>query len=138
MRLNEVEDIVEHVDSETLEHKLASLFLSMQTVLHVSRSARQKIVEHLHNLLSFSNIQTFSSVKEILSKHKIAANDCVLQEISHAIAVTNPLVLTLSEKGSLSADHRRNIYFKEHFPVIEPTEYLYNTAHKNSFVYICH
>lgn len=136
VRLNEVEDIVEDVDSETLEHQFASLFLSMQTVLHVSRSATQKIVENLQNLLSFSNIQTFNSVKEILSKHKIEVNDCVLQEISSAIALTNPLLSTISEKGSLSTDHRRNIYFKEHFPIIEPTEYLYNTAHKNCFVYI--
>ena len=104
--------------------------------MHVSRSATQKIVEQLHNLLSFSNTQTFNSVKEILSKHKIEINDCVLQEISSAIAQTNPLLSTISEKGSLSTDHRRNIYFKGHFPVIEPTEYLYNTAHKNSFVYI--
>ena len=111
---------MEDVDSETLEHKLASLFLSMQTVLHVSRSATQKIVEHLHNLLSFSNTQTFNSVKEILSKHKIEVNDCVLQEISSAIAQTNPLLLTISEKGSLSTDHRRNIYFKGHFLLSNP------------------
>lgn len=28
------------------------------------------------------------------------------------------------------------IYISEYFPIIEPTEYLYNTAHKNYFVYI--
>ena len=49
VRLNQVEDIVEDVDSETLEHKLASLFLSMQTVLHVFQGTTQKIVEDLHN-----------------------------------------------------------------------------------------
>ncbi|XP_034051009.1 uncharacterized protein LOC117531911 isoform X2 [Thalassophryne amazonica] len=135
VRPHEVEEIVEDVDSEILEHKLASLFLCMQTVLHVSRAATQKIVEDLRNLLSFSNIHTLRSVKEILSKHETEVNDCVLQEISNAIVQTNPLLLTI-EKGSLSTDHRRNIYFKEHFSVVEPTEYLYNTAHKNSFVYV--
>lgn len=75
-------------------------------------------------------------MKEILAKHKIEVNSSVLQEISNSIVQTNPLLLTMSEKDSLSTDHRRNIYFKEHFSVIEPTEYLYNTAHKNSFVYI--
>ena len=135
VRADEVEEIVENVNSETLEHKLASLFLSMQTVLHVSRSATQKIVEDLHNLLSFSNIQTLSCVKEVLSKHKIEVNESVLKEISDAVVQTNPLLLTTSERGSLSTDHRRNLYFKEHFPVIEPTDYLYNSAHKKSFVY---
>lgn len=136
VRPDEVEEIVEHVDSETLKHKLASLFLYMQTVLHVSRGATQTIVEDLHDLLSFSSIQTLNSVKDILSKHNIETNDSVLQEISNAIVQTNPLLLTTSEKGSLSTDHRRHLYFKEHFSVIEPTEYLYNTAHKNAFVYI--
>lgn len=94
-----VEKIVEDVNSETLEHKLATLFLSMQTVLHVSRSATQKIVEDLHNLLSFSNIQTLNSVKVIFSKHKIEVNNSVLQEISHAIVQTNQLLLSTLEKG---------------------------------------
>lgn len=70
VRLNQVEDIVEDVDSETLEHKLASLFLSMQTVLHVFQGTTQKIVEDLHNRQPFSYIQTFHSVKKILIKHK--------------------------------------------------------------------
>ncbi|KAL3999898.1 somatostatin receptor 2 [Sarotherodon galilaeus] len=136
VRPDELDEIVKDVDCETLEHKLASLFLCMETVLHVSRAATQKIVEDFHNLLSFSNIRTLTSVKEILSKHEIEVNDCVLQDISNALVQTNPLLLTTSEKGPLSTDHRRNIYFKEQFSVVEPTEYLYNTAHKNSFVYI--
>lgn len=136
VRADEVEEIVEDVDNETLEHKLASLFLHMQTELHVSRSATQNIVEDLHNLLSFSNIQTLKSVKEILTRYEIEVNDSVLQEISDAIVQTNPLLLTTSKKGCLSTDHRRNLYFKEHFSIIEPTEYLYNSAHIHSFVYV--
>lgn len=116
VRFNEVEDIGADVDSDTLEHKFDSLFSSMQTVLHVSRSATQNIAENLQNLLSFSNIQTFNSVKEILSKHKMYVNDCVLLEISSAVVLTNPLLSTISEKRSLSTDHRRNKYFKECFP----------------------
>jgi len=33
------------VDAETLEHRAAGFFLRMQTELHVSRQALQKIVE---------------------------------------------------------------------------------------------
>lgn len=77
----------------------------MQTVLHVSRSTTQKIVENLQNLLSFSKIQTFNSVKEILSKHKIEVNDYVLQEISSAIALTN-----LGERFSIYRSQREYIF----------------------------
>ena len=64
VRPTEVEEFPEDVDSETRQHKLASLFLCIQTLLHVSRSSTQKIVEDLHNLLSFSNIHTLNSVKD--------------------------------------------------------------------------
>lgn len=36
---------LEPVDNCSIEHKLASLFLYMQTVLHISKSATQQIVE---------------------------------------------------------------------------------------------
>lgn len=49
---------------------------------------------------------------------------------------TNPLILTTQAKAALSTDHRRKLYFKEHFHVIEPIEYLYDRTHKNAFVYV--
>lgn len=57
-----------------------------------------------------------------------------MQEISNAIVQTNPLLLTTSEKGSLSTDHRRK--FQRALFCCGYTEYLYNTTHKNSFVYV--
>lgn len=127
---------VEDVNVETLEHKLASLFLCMQTVLHVSKSATQKIVEEFNAILYFSKFHTLQNIREILTKHNIEIDDSVVQEITDAIFQTNPLLVTTSDKGTLSTDYRRNTYFKEHFSVIEPTEYLYDRTHKNVFVYV--
>jgi len=126
----------ESVDIETLEHKLASVFLKMQTVLHISKSAIHNIVEEIHDILHFSKSLAVESIRNILVKRKIDVDNSILQEINSAIFETNPLLLTTSEKGSLSTDHRRNAYFKEHFSVIEPTEYLYDRTHKNHFVYV--
>ncbi len=126
----------ESVDIETLEHKLASVFLKMQTVLHISKSAIHNIVEEIHDILHFSKSLAVESIKNILVKRKIYVDTSIFQEISSAIFETNPLILTTSGKGSLSTDHRRNLYFKEHFSVIEPTEYLYDRIHKNHFVYV--
>jgi len=72
----------------------------------------------------------------VLTKHNIEIDDSVAQEINEAIFKTNPLILTTEPKGVLSTDHRRNQYFKEHFPITEPTEYLYEQTHKNTFVYV--
>ncbi|KAG9277980.1 hypothetical protein AMEX_G5760 [Astyanax mexicanus] len=126
----------ECVDDEALEHKIASLFLRMQTVLHVSKSALQKIVEELNDILHFSKFNSLQKIKDVLGQHNIEIDDWVVQEINDAVFKTNPLVLATQAKGSLSTDHRRNLYFKEHFPVIEPTQYTYRSTFKNSFVYV--
>lgn len=124
------------MDIETLEHKLASVFLKMQTVLHISKSAIHNIVEEIHDILHFSKSLAVESIINILVKRKIDVDNYILQEINSAIFETNPLLLTTSEKGSLSTDHRRNVYLKGHFSVIEPTEYLYDRTHKTHFVYV--
>ena len=44
------EDRVDHLDFEQVEHKVACLFLSIQMVLRVTRSAIQKIVEEISDI----------------------------------------------------------------------------------------
>lgn len=121
---------------EALEHKIASLFLCMQTVLHVSKSAVQKIIEELNDILHFSKFHSFQRIKEVLSEHSVKVDNRVIQEINDAVFKTNPLILATEAKGALSTNYRRNLYFREHFPVIEPTEYIYRSTYKNSFVYV--
>lgn len=85
---------------------------------------------------TFLNLIPFKKINEVLTKHRIEIDDFVVQEINDAVFKTNPLILTTEAKGALSTYHRRNLYFKEHFPIIEPTEYTYRTTHKNTFVYV--
>lgn len=131
------EQDTETVDADILEHKVAQLFLSMQTVLHISKSAIQKIVEQLHDILYFSKLYAHDTIREILANHNIVTdNNQVAQDLADAIFQTNPLFVTTSAKGNLSSDYRRNLYFKEQFKVIEPTEYLYNQTQNNAYVYV--
>lgn len=45
-------DCAQNVDSAILEHKLASLFLRMQCLLHVSKHAIQAIIEEFNDIFS--------------------------------------------------------------------------------------
>ena len=72
----------------------------------------------------------------MLTKHYIQLVDFVVSEINETIFQTNPLIVTTQAKGALSTDYRRNLYFKEHFRVIEPIEYLYDRTYKSTFVYV--
>lgn len=103
----------------------------MQTVLHVSKSGTQKIVEELSSILSFSKSYALHSVKEILTKQNINIESNIVEEIANSVLLTNPLLAATSEKGILSTDYRRNLYFKQNFPVIQPTEYLYEITQRS-------
>ncbi|KAI7813834.1 hypothetical protein IRJ41_002408 [Triplophysa rosa] len=109
----------------------------MQTVLHISKSAIQKIVEQLHDILDFSKCYALDTIREILAKHNIVTdNNQVVQDITDALFQTNPLFVTTSAQGKFATDYRRNVYFKEQFELIEPIEYLYDRTQKNAYVYV--
>lgn len=76
------------------------------------------------------------SVKNILRKYEGLTDDSVANEISDAVFNLNSLLSSTSERSRLSTDYRRNAYFKEHFTVIDPVEYIYDLAHKKTFVYV--
>ena len=129
-------DCVQNVDSQTLEHRLASLFLRMQCLLHVSKHAIQAIIEELNHILSLSKFHTTEILKEVFAKHNIEVEGEVIQDIRNIVFEKNPVLVTTSEKGTLSTDYRRNRYFKDHFSIIEPTELLYNRTPRKAFVYV--
>lgn len=125
----------ESVDVDILERKVAQFFLSMQTVLHISKSAIQKIVEQLHDILDFSKCYALDTIKEILAKHNIVTdNNQVVHDITDALFQTNPLFVTISAQNKFSTDYRRSLYFKKQFELIEPIEYLYNRTHKKKML----
>ncbi|XP_062250776.1 uncharacterized protein LOC133960292 [Platichthys flesus] len=130
---------VEPADSSTVEHKLASLFLYMQTVLHISKSATQQIISGFTDIVSLSKFTATQSIRDVLKTFP-SCTESVIEElterISDSIYNTNPYLLATSEKGILSTEYRRIKYFKEHFKVIDPVEYLYDRKHQNTFVYV--
>lgn len=129
----------EPVNFETLEHKLGSLLLYMQTILHITKRATQEILDGFSNIVSFTRLAAKELIKDIL-KRCDNIDDALAEELSEhiieAIRNTDPLHVCTAEKGSLSTEHRRITYYKKHFQVIDPVEYLYDRLHKNSFVYV--
>lgn len=131
-----VNDCEDRVDPPSLEHKLASLFLGMQTVLHISRQATQRIIEELNDLVHFSKAHALQNVKEVLNKYNQDINDNVVEEVTEAVLRANPLYESTKGKGPLATDYRRNNYYLGNFPVVQPVEYLYESISKKCFVYV--
>lgn len=76
---NREPDCVHNVVSEILEHKLASLFLRMQCLLHVPKHAIQAIIDEFNDILSLSKCHTTEILKEVFAKHNIEVEEEVIQ-----------------------------------------------------------
>ncbi|XP_026116308.1 uncharacterized protein LOC113094884 [Carassius auratus] len=119
-----------------ISHRLASLLLRMQTILHVSKSATQEIVNELYEIGVFAGEFTSRSIERVLREHNCNTNSTVLTVLREALRENNPLRL-LSKTGPFGTDYRRSLFFRENFPVIEPIEYIFDcSTKKKTFVYV--
>lgn len=73
-------DCVHNVDSEILEHRLASLFLCMQCLLHVPKHAIQAIIDEFNDILSLFKFHTTEILKEVFAKHNIEVREEVIKK----------------------------------------------------------
>ena len=111
---------------KSVEHRIAVLFLRLQAVLHVSKSAIQEIVDDLFDIGECAGQITRESIKNVLNKHNCISDE-FLTSLTDLFQQANPLNL-LSRQGSLGTDYKRHLYYKKTFSVIEPVEYLLNRS----------
>ena len=120
---------------KSVERRIASLFLRLQAVLHVSKSAIQELVDDLFDIGERAGQITRESIENVLKEHNYSSEEC-LTSLTEAFQSANPLNL-LSREGSLGTDYKRQSYYKKNFSVIEHVEYLLNRQEKShTVVYI--
>lgn len=122
-------------DGESIQHTLASLFLRMQTILHVSKAATQEIVHELYEIGVLAGEFTNRSIEKVLREHNCNTDSSVLRGIRETLQETNPLCL-LSKTGPFGSDYKRSLYFRKHFTVISPVEYILDSTRRRTFVYV--
>ena len=118
-----------------LEYYLATFFLKMQSILHVSDRATQEIIEHFDQLFSLSEPILKKAVIEILNKHNCTVSDLIASEIIQAITESNIFHQSVTSKGPLSTAKRRKSYFQQRLPHVKPVEYLIDSTHR-TFMYV--
>lgn len=89
-----------------LQHNLASLFLKMQTVLHVSDMATQEIIEHLSQIFSLTQPLIKKTIKEVLQSHDIFATETTLDEVVSAVMNSNIFASATAKGKTLSPTKR--------------------------------
>lgn len=115
---NEAEDQFDR-DALTnqLKLNLASLFLKMQAILHVSNTATEEIAESLNQLCSLSQPLIKQAVSEVLQRNGHAVTDSTLDKVINAVMESNVLFSATSKGADLSSPERLSRWPPGIFPV---------------------
>lgn len=105
-----------------LRNNLASLFLKMHSVLHVSATAIQDIVDNLVQIFSLSKPLVRDSVIMVLREHDQSFSDVCLNELVEAIMKTNVFVSATEEGAELSTSKRRKTFVRCNYPLVMPEQ----------------
>lgn len=100
-----------------MNHNLASFFLKMQSILHVSNMASQEIVEHLTQIFFLSQLILKHDIREVLQSHDITVSE------------THTIVSATAKGKQLSSTKRRKTVIENNYPVVKPVQFLLQPGH---------
>lgn len=72
-------------------------------------------------------------LQSCLRKHSCEITESVVSEMVTELCDANPFTIALSSGGPLSSADKRRAYFKEHFAVVGPVEYVLRREEDRSF-----
>lgn len=122
--LNEGEDLVE-------------VILKLECIFNVPSRCVDEIVEELQFIVGSASASVIKNIVcEPLENHGCTVEELVITDLVKRICQLNPVSVAFSKEGTLSTAYSRNIYFKEHFSVVEPIEYILDAEENRSFQYI--
>lgn len=120
-----------------IELQLARLLLKLENVHHISCVAIDELLVELKSLLHCASVPAVqSAIHQTFSKEGCPVEGKVVQELAESICRLNPVILAIEKPGPLSSHHRRKLYFKENFGLVEPVEYFLDDEHRCSFQYV--
>lgn len=102
---------------------LSSLFLKMQTVLHVSNIATQEIVDHMTEIFTLSQPLVKKSIQEVLQRYHISPTETMLNDLVNSVRDSNIFACSTAKGQELSSRKRRKTYVEKNFPVVMPVQY---------------
>lgn len=118
-----------------LKNNLASLFLKMHSILHVSERATQDIVESLGSIFLLSRPLVKNAVETVLKEHNQPISEDVLSQLVEAIMKSNVLLSATAQGEELSTTKRRKTFVRSHYPLVMPVEYTLDTK-EHTAVYV--
>lgn len=127
--MNEGEHLV-----KVIVEQLGSL---LYCIFNVPSRYVNAIVEELQFIVGSASASVIQNIVcETLGNHDCTVEELVITDLVKHICQLNSISVAFSKEATLSTAYNRNIYFREHFSVVEPIECILNTEEDKSFQYI--
>ena len=125
---NECEDLMNKI-----EHKIASILLKIENILHVSSTAVDELVEELSYVSLISKPLIEKTLNTVLRDNNCNMDSQTVEKLAHAVSTHNPISQAFNREGPLSTAYLRKEYYKSQFEVIMPVQH---DLENSSFQYI--
>lgn len=132
---------LDRVDPEILEKdielKIASVLLKLENIFLVSSTAVDELLQELSYFISSLSLPIAqNTISQDLQDHGCQFDQSVVEKLASVLWVTNPVKKAIGDKGPLSSGCRQKVYYKSHFNVVEPVEYILDQKNNKSYQYI--
>lgn len=118
-------------------HKFASVLLKLNINSHIPSSAVDVLLEDLHFVFTSAVVPITNGVAvDVVKTHDLSVDQLVIDELSIVFSNHNPLVKAIAEDGPLATAFKRKQYYKQHFKVVEPVEYVLDARAKKTYKYM--
>lgn len=117
-----------------LKNNVSSLLLKMHSVLHVSETAIQDMVDSLLQIFTLSKPLVRETILVVLQEHNESISDAVLQELVDAITESNVFVSATTEGGELSTTKRRKTFVRNNYPLVMPIQHSLDSSRYTVYV----
>lgn len=120
-----------------IEFKLALVLLKLENIYLVLNTAIDELLQELSYLIGTVSLPiTQKTLNEILQTHSCEFDQSIVEKLANVLCESNAIKKAIGHRGPLSNAWRRKSYFKRHFNVVEPVEFVLDPKEKKTFQYI--
>lgn len=75
-------------------------------------------------------------LSDLFNNHNLQVDQLLIKELGYALCSSNPLSKVLGRNGPLATAFKRKQYYKDHFDIVDPVQYILDAKAKRSYQYV--
>jgi len=123
--------------TKVIEEKLAFVLLKLENFFHLPASAVDELLNELHYLVSSALVPVANNIlADFFNNHNLQVDQLLIKELGCTLSSSNPLSKALRKEGPLASAFKWKQYYRNHFNIVDPVEFILDAKAKKSFHYV--